>query len=147
MIRTHSRYVIVGAGIHGLSTAWHLARDLRARGLGTGEDILVLDKREAGAGASGIACGTVRNNYFQPAMREFEVVPGAGHPDHRLAGQEPPDVSAAWRTPTFRAPSVTPELCGDPSRLGSSKNGYLVLNSEPGPGSCHQASIPAQKSG
>jgi hypothetical protein len=71
MIRTHSRYVIVGAGIHGLSTAWHLARDLRARGLGTGEDILVLDKREAGAGASGIACGTVRNNYFQPAMREL----------------------------------------------------------------------------
>ena len=71
MIRTHSRYVIVGAGIHGLSTAWHLARDLRARGLGTGEDILGLDKREAGAGASGIACGTVRNNYFQPAMREL----------------------------------------------------------------------------
>ena len=46
-----------------------------------------------------------------------------------------------------RAPSVTPELCGDPSRLGSSKNGYLVLNPAPGPGSCHQASIPAQKSG
>ena len=31
----------------------------------------MLDKREAGAGASGIACGTVRNNYFQPAMREL----------------------------------------------------------------------------
>src|SRR5207245_7470855 len=71
MIRTHSRYVIVGAGIHGLSTAWHLARELRARGLGGGEDILVLDKRGPGAGASGIACGTVRNNYFQPAMREL----------------------------------------------------------------------------
>src|SRR6266702_7761085 len=71
MIRTHSRYVIVGAGIHGLSTAWHLARELRTRGLGGGEDILVLDKRGPGAGASGIACGTVRNNYFQPAMREL----------------------------------------------------------------------------
>jgi len=71
MIRTHSRYVIIGAGIHGLSTAWHLARELRARGLGGGEDILVLDKRGPGAGASGIACGTVRNNYFQPAMREL----------------------------------------------------------------------------
>src|SRR4029077_9948730 len=71
MIRTHSRYVIIGAGIHGLATAWHLARELRARGLGGGEDILVLDKRGAGAGASGIACGTVRNNYFQPAMREL----------------------------------------------------------------------------
>jgi len=34
MVRTHSRYVIIGAGIHGLSTAWHLARELRARGLG-----------------------------------------------------------------------------------------------------------------
>jgi peptidoglycan/xylan/chitin deacetylase (PgdA/CDA1 family) len=54
---------------------------------------------------------------------------------------------SAMRTPTCRAPSVTPELCGDPSRLGSSKNGYLVLNPDPGPGSCHQASIPAQKSG
>ena len=57
MIGTHSRYVIVGAGVHGLSTAWHLARELRARGLGGGEDIVVLDKRGPGAGASGIACG------------------------------------------------------------------------------------------
>src|SRR5207253_7788690 len=71
MVPTHSRYVVVGAGIHGLSTAWRLARELRARGLGGGEDILVLDKRGVGAGASGIACGTVRNNYFQPAMREL----------------------------------------------------------------------------
>jgi len=71
MVPTHSRFVIIGAGIHGLSTAWHLGRELRARGLGGGEDILVLDKRAAGAGASGIACGTVRNNYFQPAMREL----------------------------------------------------------------------------
>src|SRR5260221_8290728 len=68
---TASRYVIIGAGIHGLSTAWHLARELRARGLGGGEDILVLDKRAVGAGASGIACGVIRNNYFQPAMREL----------------------------------------------------------------------------
>jgi glycine/D-amino acid oxidase-like deaminating enzyme len=71
MLPTHSRYLIVGAGIHGLSTAWHLARELRARGLGGGEEILVVDKRGVGAGASGIACGVVRNNYFQPAMREL----------------------------------------------------------------------------
>jgi glycine/D-amino acid oxidase-like deaminating enzyme len=64
-------YVIVGAGIHGLSTAWHLAKELRQRGLGAGSDILVLDKAEPGAGASGIACGVVRNNYFQPAMSEL----------------------------------------------------------------------------
>src|SRR5215469_15483403 len=66
-----SRYVVIGAGIHGLSTAWHLARELRARGQGGGEDVLVLDKRGVGAGASGIACGVIRNNYFQPAMREL----------------------------------------------------------------------------
>ena len=34
-------------------------------------DIVVLEKSEPGAGASGIACGVVRNNYFQPAMSEL----------------------------------------------------------------------------
>jgi methylglutamate dehydrogenase subunit A len=66
-----SPYVVVGAGIHGLSTAYHLACELRARGLGSGRDIVVLDKTGPGAGASGIACGVVRNNYFQPAMSEL----------------------------------------------------------------------------
>ncbi len=66
-----SPYVIIGAGIHGLSTAWHLARELRARGRGDGRDIVVLDKSGIAAGASGIACGVIRNNYFQPAMREL----------------------------------------------------------------------------
>jgi methylglutamate dehydrogenase subunit A len=64
-------YVVVGAGIHGLSTAFHLAKELRTRGVGSGEDIVVLEKSEPGAGASGIACGVVRNNYFQPAMSEL----------------------------------------------------------------------------
>src|SRR6188768_373728 len=63
-----ARYVVVGAGIHGLSTAYHLATELRTRGAGSGADIVVLDKSKPGAGASGIACGVVRNNYFQPAM-------------------------------------------------------------------------------
>ncbi len=67
----HARYVIIGAGIHGLSTAWHLARELAAQGLGSGEDVVVVDKSAVGSGASGIACGVVRNNYFQPAMREL----------------------------------------------------------------------------
>ncbi len=31
----------------------------------------MLDKAHPGAGASGIACGVVRNNYFQPAMSEL----------------------------------------------------------------------------
>src|SRR3712207_8076946 len=68
---TQIAYVIIGAGVHGLSTAWHLAKELKARGRGSGEDIIVLDKTGVAAGASGIACGVIRNNYFQPAMREL----------------------------------------------------------------------------
>jgi glycine/D-amino acid oxidase-like deaminating enzyme len=68
---TRSPYVVVGAGIHGLSTAYHLAKELRVRKLGSGADVLVLDKHSPGSGASGIACGVVRNNYFQPAMSEL----------------------------------------------------------------------------
>ena len=64
-----ARYVVIGAGIHGLSTAYHLARQLGAKGRSSEADIIVLDKTRVGAGASGIACGVVRNNYFQPAMR------------------------------------------------------------------------------
>ncbi len=56
-------YAVVGAGIHGLSTAWHLAMELERRG-GSGKDIVVLDKTGPGAGASGIACGCVRNFYM-----------------------------------------------------------------------------------
>ena len=67
---TQAKYVIVGAGIHGLSTAWHLA-DLLTRKGGVGSDILVIDKTGIAAGASGIACGVIRNNYYQPAMREL----------------------------------------------------------------------------
>jgi glycine/D-amino acid oxidase-like deaminating enzyme len=56
-------YLVIGAGVHGLSTAWHLAE--------RGEEVLVVDKSGVAAGASGIACGVVRNNYFQPAMSEL----------------------------------------------------------------------------
>jgi methylglutamate dehydrogenase subunit A len=66
-----SKYIVIGAGMHGLSTALHLARQLRMRGLGEGSDIVVLDKSTPGSGATGIACGVVRNNYFQPAMSEL----------------------------------------------------------------------------
>lgn len=68
---SQANYVIIGAGIHGLSSAYHLALELKQHGRGGGEDILVIDKTSIGAGASGIACGVVRNNYFQPAMREL----------------------------------------------------------------------------
>ncbi len=63
--------MIIGAGVHGLSSAYHLALELKARGRGDGGDILVVDKTGIAAGASGIACGVVRNNYYQPAMREL----------------------------------------------------------------------------
>ncbi|HSC03266.1 MAG TPA: FAD-binding oxidoreductase [Solirubrobacteraceae bacterium] len=58
-----SSTLVIGAGVHGLSTAWHLAEQ--------GEDVLVVDKTDVAAGASGIACGVIRNNYFQPAMSEL----------------------------------------------------------------------------
>jgi glycine/D-amino acid oxidase-like deaminating enzyme len=67
----HTKYLIIGAGVHGLSTAYHLARELKKQTKGSGTDILILDKTGVAAGASGIACGVVRNNYFQPAMREL----------------------------------------------------------------------------
>jgi glycine/D-amino acid oxidase-like deaminating enzyme len=70
-VPTGVKYAVIGAGIHGLSTAYHLALELKARGKGSGADILVVDKTAIAAGASGIACGVVRNNYFQPAMREL----------------------------------------------------------------------------
>ncbi len=58
------KYVVIGAGIHGLSAAWHLAMELESRGRGSGADVVVLDKSGVGAGASGIACGCVRNLYM-----------------------------------------------------------------------------------
>jgi glycine/D-amino acid oxidase-like deaminating enzyme len=57
------RHLVIGAGVHGLSTAWHLGE--------SGEEVLVVDKQGIAAGASGIACGVIRNNYFQPAMQEL----------------------------------------------------------------------------
>lgn len=61
-------YLIIGAGVHGLSTAYHLAKYLKARGQGRGEDVLVLEKNSIAAGASGVACGNVRCNYYQEPM-------------------------------------------------------------------------------
>jgi glycine/D-amino acid oxidase-like deaminating enzyme len=64
------KYLVIGAGVHGLSTGWHLAKELKARGRGGGEDVIVVDKTTIASGASGIACGVIRNFYFQPAMGE-----------------------------------------------------------------------------
>ncbi len=67
----HVEFVVVGAGIHGLSTAWRLAERLSDRGESPEDRVVVLDKSGIASGASGIACGVVRNNYFQPAMRRL----------------------------------------------------------------------------
>ena len=61
-----AKIVIIGGGIHGLSTAWKLSETYKNSG-----DIILLEKKDTAAGASGIACGVIRNNYFQPAMREL----------------------------------------------------------------------------
>ena len=55
------KYVVIGVGIHGLSAGWHLALELERRKRGSGRDVIVLDKTGVGGGASGIACGCLRN--------------------------------------------------------------------------------------
>ncbi|MCH9844037.1 MAG: FAD-binding oxidoreductase [Alphaproteobacteria bacterium] len=70
-MQKQAQYVIIGAGIHGLSTAWRLAQMMAEKGQSVSDNIIVLDKSGVGAGATGIACGVVRNNYFQPAMRRL----------------------------------------------------------------------------
>ncbi len=71
MIPSEVEYLIVGAGIHGLSTAWRIAENLTEKGEKVDGRVLVIDKQGIASGASGIACGVVRNNYFQPAMRNL----------------------------------------------------------------------------
>ncbi len=65
MWRTHDlkdRYdvVIIGGGVHGLATAYYLARDHRIT------DVAVLDKRYIGSGGSGRNTTIVRSNYLTP---------------------------------------------------------------------------------
>lgn len=68
-----TEYLIIGAGVHGLSTAYHLAGYLQARGQGGGRDILVIEKNSIAAGASGVACGNVRCNYYQEPMTRLMI--------------------------------------------------------------------------
>ena len=49
---TKAKVVIIGGGIHGLSTAWKLSQKYK-----NPNDVIVLEKKDTAAGASGIACG------------------------------------------------------------------------------------------
>jgi glycine/D-amino acid oxidase-like deaminating enzyme len=60
---TSTRFLVLGAGVHGLSTAYHLAEE--------GADVVVVDKSRVGAGATGISGGIVRNFYLSAAMNEL----------------------------------------------------------------------------
>jgi glycine/D-amino acid oxidase-like deaminating enzyme len=57
-------YLVIGAGMHGMSTALHLAQALERTGRGKASDVVLIDKTGPGAGATGIACGCVRNLYM-----------------------------------------------------------------------------------
>jgi len=56
MLASSTKYLIIGAGIHGLSTSYHLALELKNRGLGSGKDILVIDKSGCGTIISSLRC-------------------------------------------------------------------------------------------
>ena len=72
-----ARFVIIGAGIHGLSTAWHLSEKLKNKfGNGVNNDIVGLDKSGIASGSSGVACGVVRYNYFQPCQGGRQLASG-----------------------------------------------------------------------
>ncbi len=66
-------YLIIGAGVHGLSTAYHLSKYLKEKGQGGGADVLVVEKSSIAAGASGVACGNVRCNYYQEPMTRLMI--------------------------------------------------------------------------
>ncbi|HKC74549.1 MAG TPA: FAD-dependent oxidoreductase, partial [Chloroflexota bacterium] len=93
-------YVVIGAGVHGLSTAYHLGRARRQKGQGRGADIVLLEKERVGAGASGIACGVVRNFYYQPAMNEIMRISVGVWEEHRdVLGYHPVGYVAAVPAP------------------------------------------------
>ena len=57
-----AKVVIIGGGIHGLSTAWKLSETYKNPG-----DIVVLEKEDIAAGASGICL-----LYTSPSPRDVE---------------------------------------------------------------------------
>ena len=70
-----ARYVIIGAGIHGLSTAMHLAGRLRSKGttVGAGPNrIVVLEKGEVVEMGSHDQLMKKRGLYYELASKQVE---------------------------------------------------------------------------
>ena len=66
----HADFLIIGAGIHGLSTAWRLAERLRSAGEKVEGRIIVLDKSGIASGASGIEPPPLK--WSAPIVRKAE---------------------------------------------------------------------------
>ncbi|CAA9368798.1 MAG: Sarcosine oxidase beta subunit [uncultured Nocardioidaceae bacterium] len=64
-LKRHYRVVIVGGGVHGLATAYYLARN---HGI---TDVAVLDKGYLGGGGSGRNTAILRSNYLTPEGVRF----------------------------------------------------------------------------
>ena len=54
---TKCEYLIIGGGIHGLSTAWHLCKKLSSKGQLKEDSVVVIEKTKVGYGATSVACG------------------------------------------------------------------------------------------
>ncbi len=124
-------YAVIGAGIHGLSTAWHLAMELEAKGKGGGKDIVVLDKTAPGAGASGIACGCVRNLYMTEPLHAIlrHSVDVWMHDPVRFGFQQVGYVSAGEgnQLPDYERLHASQNRVGYPSDLYAGKDAKKFL--------------------
>ena len=68
-----ARFVVIGAGIHGLSTAWHLSEKLKKKnGNGSNNDIVVIDKSGIASGSLAAATTIVRTNQSNVQFVNFE---------------------------------------------------------------------------
>ena len=49
-----SKYLIIGAGVHGLSTAWNLCKKLKKKNQLKDNSVVVLEKTKVASGAGSI---------------------------------------------------------------------------------------------